>query len=237
MSTTSGNWAAVATTTAYPMLDLLLLLIVVMTLAAYGWHPPFGMWLLTAGLAAFVLADVAYLIETAHGTYVSGKLTDGVWILATVVMSLAPGWRESDRSWRMPSWALLGIPIASSLAAMGVLAVDHYSRLHPIAIGLAMATVVVALIRLVVTFREVASLSHSHRLALTDELTGLANRRALYEEPLRAVTRTRSRSSACCCSTSTASRRSTTASGTTPVTRCSRTLRAGCRRATCRRDT
>ena len=52
------------------------------------------------------------------------------------------------------------------------------------------ATVVVALIRLVVTFREVASLSHSHRLALTDELTGLANRRALYEEPPRTDTTT-----------------------------------------------
>ena len=58
ISATSGSWTAVATTTAYPMLDLLLLLVVV-TLAAYGWHPPFGLWLLTVGLAMFVLADVA----------------------------------------------------------------------------------------------------------------------------------------------------------------------------------
>ena len=153
-------------------------------MAAYGWHPPFGLWLLTVGLAMFVLADVAYLIETAHDTYVSGKLTDGVWILATVLMSMAPGWRERARDWRLPQWALLAIPIVSSLAAMGVLVADHVRRLHPIAIVLAMLTVVVALTRLVVTFREVASLSQSHRLALTDELTGLANRRALYEEPL-----------------------------------------------------
>jgi diguanylate cyclase (GGDEF)-like protein len=184
LSDTTGSWTAVATTTAYPVLDLLLLFLVVVTLAAYGWHPPFGLWLLTIGIAMFVLADVAYLIETAHDTYVSGKLTDGVWIFATVLMSMAPGWRERTRDWRLPSWALLAIPIVSSLAAMGVLAVDHIRRLHPIAIGLAMLTVVVALVRLVVTFREVASLSQSHRLALTDELTGLANRRALYEEPL-----------------------------------------------------
>lgn len=184
ISDTSGGWTAVATTTAYPILDLLLLFIVVVTLAAYGWHPPFGLWLLTIGLVMFVLADVAYLIETANDTYVSGKITDGVWIFATVLMSMAPGWRERTRDWRLPSWALLGIPVVSTLAAMGVFVVDHLHRVHPIAIGLATITVVVALIRLVVTFREVASLSHSHRLALTDELTGLANRRALYEEPL-----------------------------------------------------
>ena len=46
---------------------------------------------------------------------------------------------------------------------------------------LAAATVVLALGRLIVTFREASSLAHSHRLALTDELTGLGNRRALYE--------------------------------------------------------
>jgi diguanylate cyclase (GGDEF)-like protein len=78
---------------------------------------------------------------------------------------------------------LVTIPVLSAVAAMALLGVDHARPLHPIVVGLAMAAMVTALIRLMVTFREVSALADSHRLALTDELTGLANRRALYEEP------------------------------------------------------
>ena len=53
--------------------------------------------------------------------------------------------------------------------------------LHPVAVALAAATIVAAIGRLIVSFREVTTLAHSHQLALTDELTGLGNRRAFYE--------------------------------------------------------
>ena len=182
VGSSGGSWAAIATTTAYPLLDLLLLLVVAITLAAYHWRPPAGLWLLFVGLVLFVVADVAYLVQTAHNTYVSGKLADGTWVLATVFMAMAPAGKQKVSEARLPSWALLGVPVGSALVAMSLLAIDHQRRMHPIVIGLAMAAMVAALIRLIVTFREVNSLSNSHRLALTDELTGLANRRALYEE-------------------------------------------------------
>jgi diguanylate cyclase (GGDEF)-like protein len=183
ISASSGTWAAVATTTAYPLLDLLLLLIVMITLASFNWRPPRGLWLLLAGLVMFALADAAYLVETAHETYVSGRLTDGAWILATVFMALAPGRKQVASDLRLPSWALLGVPVVSSLIALVLLGIDHTRRLHPIVVALAMAAVLAALLRLVATLREVDSLSNSRRLAFTDELTGLANRRALYEDP------------------------------------------------------
>src|SRR3954451_9347706 len=123
VKSSGGSWAAIATTTAYPLLDLLLLLVVVITLAAYNWRPPTGLWLLLAGLVMFVVADVAYLVETAHDSYVSRRLTDGVWVLATVLMALAPGTKHLGLESRLPSWALLAVPVASAMTAMALLGV------------------------------------------------------------------------------------------------------------------
>jgi diguanylate cyclase len=187
VSVEQSSWAAVATTTAYPLLDLVLLLVVAVTLSLYRWRPPVGLWLLTAGLLLFVLADVAYLFATARETYESGGWVDGVWVLAVVLMALTPGWPSKPTGPWLPTWALLAIPLVSTTTALVLLVADHSRRLHPAAFGLAAATVVLALVRLVVTFREVASLAHSRELALTDELTGLANRRSLYEDAPRRI--------------------------------------------------
>jgi diguanylate cyclase (GGDEF)-like protein len=177
----SGSFAALATTTAYPLLDALLLLVVVTTLSLFHWRPPLGLWALTGGIALFVVADVAYLFATARGTYVSGGIGDGIWVLATILMAMAPGRRNRPTGLLLPAWAIFSLPIISALAATGLLVYDHAHQVHPVAIGLAAGTVVLALGRLMLTFREVVALAQSHKLALTDELTGLANRRALYE--------------------------------------------------------
>lgn len=176
-----SSWAAQATTTAYPLLDLVLLLVTGVTLSVFRWRPPVGLWFLAAGLVLFVAADVSYLFATALGTYRSGELTDGVWVLATVLMATTPGWPQRPAGLRLPSWALLAIPVVATATALGLLVTDHSLPLHPVAVALAAATIVVALGRLVAAFREVASLAHSRELALTDELTGLGNRRALYQ--------------------------------------------------------
>ena len=101
-------------------------------------------------------------------------------------MAAAPAWKDKPAGLQLPSWAVLSIPVVSALSSLALLVYDHWHKLHPYAIVLAATTVVLALGRLIVTFREASSLAHSHRLALTDELTGLGNRRMLYESgPLR----------------------------------------------------
>ena len=175
----TGSLSSVITKTAYPLLDLLLLLVVIAILSLFHWRPPVGLWLFAIGLTLFAVADLLYLF--AGDSYVSGGINDGVWILATVFMALAPAWKDKPAGVTLPSWAILSIPVVSALSALTLLVVDHWHKLHPYAIFLAAATVVLALGRLIVTFREASSLAHSHRLALTDELTGLGNRRMLYE--------------------------------------------------------
>ncbi|MDX6230046.1 MAG: diguanylate cyclase, partial [Frankiales bacterium] len=175
----TGSLAAVITKTAYPLLDLLLLLVVIAILSVFHWRPPVGLWLFAVGLTMFVVADLLFLFTIDK--YVSGGINDGVWILATLFMAAAPKWKDRPAGVQLPAWAILSIPVVSALSALTLLVWDHWNRLHEYAIFLAAATVVLALGRLIVTFREASSLAHSHRLALTDELTGLGNRRALYE--------------------------------------------------------
>jgi len=175
-----GSWAAIATTTAYPLLDLVLLLVVAASLSLYAWRPPVGIWLLAAGLVLFVVADMAYLFQTARDTYVPGRPTDGVWVVAVVLTALTPGWPAAPAGPRLPGWALVAIPVLATTAALGLLVTDHVHRFHPIAVVLGGLTVVLSLARLLLTFRDVSALAESRELALTDELSGLGNRRALY---------------------------------------------------------
>ncbi len=182
LAVTGGSFAAVVTTLAYPLLDVVLLLIVTAVLALFHWRPPVGLWFLAAGLTAFAVADLVYLFHAANGTYQPGGIDDTVWVLATLLMAFAPGWSRRPTGVLLPSWVLLGAPVGATLIAVSLLVFASANDLHPIAVALAAATVMAALGRLIVTFREVRNLAHSRQLALTDELTGLGNRRAFYEQ-------------------------------------------------------
>jgi len=177
-----GSTASIVTTMAYPLLDILLLLVTTAVLALFHWKPPTGLWFMAIGLILFSVADAIYLFAANAGTYVSGGINDGVWVLATLAIGFAPGWPDRPTGVTLPAWALLGIPVIATLAALFLLVLDHDQTLSPLAIALAAGTVIFALGRLIVTFREANILAHSHELALTDELTELPNRRAFYEQ-------------------------------------------------------
>jgi diguanylate cyclase (GGDEF)-like protein len=70
------------------------------------------------------------------------------------------------------------------VSAMAILAYDHFTPTNRVFGGgfvLAMLTIVVGLARAILVFRDLRSLAESRRLAHTDELTGLPNRRAFQE--------------------------------------------------------
>jgi len=187
LAITGGSSATVITTFAYPLLDILLLLVTTAVLALFHWRPPMGLWFMAAGLVLFAVADALYLFSASNGTYVSGELNDGVWVLATLAMGFAPGWTDKPAGAVLPTWVLLGLPVIATGVALSLLLYDHGHDINPLAIILAAGTIVMALGRMIVTFGEANRLAHSRRLALTDELTGLANRRAFYERAAAAL--------------------------------------------------
>jgi two-component system cell cycle response regulator len=82
------------------------------------------------------------------------------------------------------------VPVVAALLAIGVLAGERIARMPAAAEILALATLLLVVGRLGISLRRTnASLASSERDALSDELTGLANRRALMTDLSAAVAR------------------------------------------------
>ena len=184
LSTLGGSAVAIVTNLAYPVLDLLLVLFVVTIVALLGWRPTGGALLLGTGFLCFAGADAVYLVQIAHGTYTSGSPVDAVWILGVLLMALAAGRPITAATPAGPAgngWAGLVVPVGWVFTSGLVLALDTAVHLHPVVSWLAFATLTLGTARMVLAFLEVRTLAVNRVEARTDPLTGLANRRALYE--------------------------------------------------------
>jgi diguanylate cyclase (GGDEF)-like protein len=178
LATVSGGTAAVITEMAYPLCDLLLAALVVGVLALRGWRLD-RMWaMLGIGFIALATADCMYALQVAGGASAPSALTNMTYDIGVALLALA-AWQpgatiETDT---VPSGAVLTIPAAFTVSALGLLIYDHFSRLDPIALALAMGTMVFAFARTALTFRDVRALAETRRQAMTDDLTSMPNRR------------------------------------------------------------
>jgi diguanylate cyclase (GGDEF)-like protein len=178
LATVSGGTAAVITEMAYPLCDLLLAALVVGVLALRGWRLD-RMWgMLGVGFLALAAADCLYALQVAHGASAPSALTNLTYDIGVMLLALA-AWQpgaaiETDT---VPNSGVLAIPAAFTVSALGLLIYDHFSRLDPIALTLAMLTMLVAFARVALTFRDVHALAETRRQAMTDDLTLMPNRR------------------------------------------------------------
>ncbi|MGH8869828.1 MAG: putative bifunctional diguanylate cyclase/phosphodiesterase [Actinomycetes bacterium] len=178
----AGSFAAVATNLAYPVGDLILLLLVLGALALLGPRAGLKWWLLAGGLVLFAAADSWFLTQVAAGTYHPGSAVDGAWALGGAFIAASAAARTHAASRSAPhGWAVLAVPSVFAFLALGTLAYSASGE-GVLAAGLIGAALAAAFVRAGVTFREVMALADLRRQSRTDELTGLANRRALDQE-------------------------------------------------------
>ncbi|RBY89483.1 bifunctional diguanylate cyclase/phosphodiesterase [Blastococcus sp. TF02A-30] len=178
----SGDPLVVATGLAYPIGDLLLLSLVAAALTLIGRGAGPGWWWVTAGLTLFVTTDTVYAFQLAHGTYRVGGPLDIAWGLAFVCCGMAATQRARlGAGTRVEGRGALVLPTVCALVALALLFRGYMSGGDPLAGVLALVAVLAALGRAGLTYRDVKALADSRRQARTDELTGLPNRRSVFE--------------------------------------------------------
>jgi diguanylate cyclase len=185
-STAVGSTLSVATTLAYPLGDLLLLILALGSFGLQGWRPGRSGLLLGGGLVAWCVADTLYLYGSARGSYVEGGLVDLLWPLGMTLLALAAVAPTPPLN-RREHWSLLALPTLAALAAGAVLVGSAVGHSQNLAVALAGGAMLAAVGRTGLSLRESRTLVATRRLAHTDELTGLANRRALLAHLSEAI--------------------------------------------------
>jgi diguanylate cyclase (GGDEF)-like protein len=183
LSSSLGGTAA-ATNLAYPVGDLLLLGLVVAGSTVLPGRRKARWLMLAAGYAINAMGDTANLFQSGFGATHVGTLFNAIaWPTSILLVSLSvwlPEQRPDPRATdQVPGLIVPGI---AAIGALIILGLSSFLTVDRAAFGLAAATLVIAAIRCGVSLIRLRDLTEErHGQAVTDQLTTLGNRRALFE--------------------------------------------------------
>ncbi|GAA1867422.1 GGDEF domain-containing protein [Asanoa iriomotensis] len=143
--------------------------------------------IVVAGFSAASIAEGLALLG-----HVSGSLAEPGYLIALSLVlptalaftpALAPPRRRTGDAAEssVVGWTTLAVPAFFALSSVLLLAIGQSGQLPMLTSVLAVACVLAAFGRASMTFRELRDLRDVYQQARTDDLTGLPNRRALYE--------------------------------------------------------
>jgi diguanylate cyclase (GGDEF)-like protein len=187
-----GHPLGVAVSLAYPGADLVLLGLLSGAFALSRWRAQ-GTWLSIAlALLLFGASDVVYLSVGGQSTAALNLASVG-WPLAFLLLAVASWLPEvkasaaADQTER----SRIVVPIAMAVTGIALLAAGSFIHIGATAVALGVACLAAVLARLVITFdQNRRMLAASREEAVTDALTGLANRRRLMADLERAMAAT-----------------------------------------------
>jgi diguanylate cyclase (GGDEF)-like protein len=159
----------------FPVADVILLALIV---SLNPWHRINARSLiLSSGVVIFALADFVNLWLSASGKYHFGSWSDSLWLIAIILIAEST-WHDRDESdQRIPTHPVfIAVAVLASTLLLAFLAVKP-NYLPNFILGPAIATLMLAFIRMFVALKQAQEISSERTLARTDELTGLPNRR------------------------------------------------------------
>jgi diguanylate cyclase (GGDEF)-like protein len=182
----SGRPLTVMVNMAYPICDLVLVVLLVAGLAPQRYRPTWPTALLMAGVAFFAIGSVLAMEQNVTNTFVGGKLVDDTWPAGLFLVGLAASVRERRGSGgpRVSVSAPAGItavPALFGLVSVGVLVASLFWHGSAVVQSMAIGALVLVMARMWLTLREVRRSAANYQDARTDYLTGLPNRRAFLE--------------------------------------------------------
>ena len=163
-----------------PAVDVVLLLELVGIAVWCGARSDARLWVLAASQAVCLAGDAGWVLRARAGTYASGDPVDVLWTASSVLAAAAV--HVPVRSLpRIPVGVtrLLVPPAAVALLCAALLVAAAGSPGARLCSVLVAGALLLVAGRLVLAHRELVPLAEARRLSLTDELTGLGNRRAL----------------------------------------------------------
>ncbi len=175
---------ATAVTLAYPVGDVLLLLLVVGSTVVMAGRSKAPWLLLATGFAVNVLGDTSNLLHNSLGGAHFGTIVNAVaWPTSLLLMSIAmwvrPGLPDPRATQRTTGFA---VPAVAASAGLTVLVLGTIEPISRVAIGLATATLLLVVARTLQSVRHLRAHTRvRERQSITDHLTGLANRRRLFD--------------------------------------------------------
>lgn len=160
-----------------PMIGLLLVSLLIAVVGVM-WRAAGPMWWwLLVGAASLWISDMLWLTELAEQTYDNGALLDLGWPAGMFTMGVAAWW-PAARNRPLPQlrWAL---PLSVTVAAFAIVLHATQNSTPQITVAFAAAAVLFGAVRSAQAFRAVSRREEAQRQAISDDLTGLANRRGL----------------------------------------------------------
>ncbi|MCW2578360.1 MAG: Diguanylate cyclase [Modestobacter sp.] len=188
-----GHAAVALTEMTGPVTGLLLLAVLVSVGSILGVRLDRTLLLLTASLCCVCVSEIVLFALQAADEYRPGGPLELGWLVGVaLVAAAATGGRDRPTpvdagGGSRLGWRLLAVPLACTGASLFVLGAGWARPMPTVSAWLAISCVLAGIVRVAVTFREVRGYNQIKEEARTDELTGLANRRALLERAKRIV--------------------------------------------------
>jgi len=178
-----GSVAVEVIETAYAVGGFTLLAATVTGLAVAGWRADRPWLLLIVGWSLMSLGDAWYGVLAAAHRFHYGTPLDALYSAGPLFAALAASCRpERGRAPVHHHEAALAVPVLAIVVSGAVLVAGNDTPVPAASVSCAGGCLLLAAARVLLLFGQSRALAHSQVQARTDELTGLANRRALLSE-------------------------------------------------------